>query len=76
MWEYDLGVAAMVSQVIEKRRAPFLRWRAPIKLRKRIEALRKRHPESEEFLREISKIFDRIEELMNLVERLREASRS
>ncbi len=75
LWEYDLVIAGMVSRVIEKGKPPFLRYRAPIKPRRRIEAMRLRKPDSSQFLDALSQVCDEIEDVLNLVERLRDTAR-
>lgn len=71
LWEQDVSIAGMVSKVLETRKPPRLRWRGPLKLRKRIERVRRDHSESAEFLDQLQRICDGLEELMDLVERLR-----
>lgn len=75
LWMYDLDVGTAVLQDLEKRRAPFLRYRTPIRPRKRIKRIRQRHPGYAEYLEQLLRVCDGIEERMALVERLRKAQR-
>lgn len=66
-WEEDIGIAGMVSHVLKTRKPPRLRWRGSTKLRKRIERVRNDHPESGEFLDQLLRICDGLDELTDLV---------
>jgi hypothetical protein len=76
LWLWELSLAGMITKVLDKRKPPILRWRGrPTKLRNKIEDARQRKPEWSDLLGGLLPICDKLDELTDLVERLRATRR-